>query len=275
MIILLQALSLFPQETVVENLTQLDGETAKVGNLVAGRLNAIGQGTVVRVGTFVLHGSNSTLGAYWSQQLLSVLSERKDRNYSLFVGVSGGGNLSSQIYLLSGEILRMENTVRIYTRLSGARDGQLLNSWITDLRNNTYVNLLIRNALPSSSSERGSLFPDAYEIDGRENPLAVEIGGPRIDRTLHDGEDEDWFTVTADQAGTLIFETFGSLDTVMQIYGGGSGDVLDENDDGGTGSNARITIEAEQGSSYLIKIKGYDRSETGNYQFQVRYRSEG
>jgi hypothetical protein len=271
-VVLLQALSLFPQETVVENLAKLDEVTAGLGNLVGARLEALGKDAVVRVGTFTLRGSNSTLGSYWSQQLLGVLLEKTGRSYSLLG--PGGNNVSPQAYLLSGEILQIENIIRIYTRLGSVRDGRFLSSWTTDLRRNNYTDLLLRVIASPPSPAEGAPSPDPWEPDGRENPLAVEIGGPRIERTIHGGDDADWFSVTADRPGTLIFETFGNLDTIMELYDGAGGGVLDENDDGGSGSNAKITVRTEGGKTFLIMVKGYSRSDTGGYQFQVRYRPD-
>jgi hypothetical protein len=270
MFVLLKALALFSQESAVENLARLDEVTSKLGNLIGGRLETVEKDAVVRVGNFTLHGSNSTLGTYWSQQLLGVLLERTGRGYSL--ASPGAAVPSPQAYLLSGEILPIENVIRIYTRLSGLRDGRLFGSWTTDLQRNNYTSLLIRSVSSPPSSRESIVFPDAWEPDGRENPLTVETGGQRIERSIHDGEDADWFTVTADHPGTLVFETFGEdLDTLMKLYDGET--LIEEDDDGGSGNNAKITVHAEGGKTFLVMVKGYDRSETGNYRFQARYQS--
>ena len=58
----------------------------------------------------------------------------------------------------------------------------------------------------------------------------------------------------------------------MEMYDADDKDeLLDENDDGGSNYNARIRCIAEEGSRYMIKVRGFSASDTGNYGFRAYY----
>jgi hypothetical protein len=105
------------------------------------------------------------------------------------------------------------------------------------------------------------------------SPLTVEIGtsvdAPVINRTLHSGEDQDFFLLALNRDGSLIMETTGSLDTYMELYDADSGSQIADNDDGGSSSNARIRQTVQAGRRYIAKVGGYDSGETGNYGFRA------
>jgi hypothetical protein len=126
----------------------------------------------------------------------------------------------------------------------------------------------------SSSSSRGSsVSRDSYETDSFENPLAVEIaedsGGPVINRTIHTENDGDFFLLTPDRDGRLVMETTGdNMDTIMELYDAASQRELASDDDGGSGSNARIRHRVRAGERYIAKVRGYG-SATGRYGFHA------
>ena len=90
-------------------------------------------------------------------------------------------------------------------------------------------------------------------------PLAV---GEFIEGELSAG-DSDYFRVTVSSAGTLVASTSGSTDTYGSIEDS-SGNVLNENDDGGEGRNFLVSAAVEPGT-YYIRVRGYDDSSTGAY----------
>ena len=95
-------------------------------------------------------------------------------------------------------------------------------------------------------------------------PLAV---GESIEGELSAGEllpvDIDYFRVAVSSAGRLIASTTGSTDTYGVIEDS-SGNVLNENDDGGEGRNFRVLAAVEPGI-YYIRVRGFDDSSAGAY----------
>jgi hypothetical protein len=55
----------------------------------------------------------------------------------------------------------------------------------------------------------------------------------------------------------------------MHFYNYETREELAENDDGGSGSNARIRHEVRAGTRYLAKVRGYSNSTSGNYGFRA------
>ncbi len=81
-------------------------------------------------------------------------------------------------------------------------------------------------------------------------------------------DDIDVYTITPDGPAELVFETFGETDTFMELLNA-AGQVISQNDDGGTGTNARISRVVDAGGTYYIRIRGYVSSETGAYDFSI------
>jgi hypothetical protein len=55
----------------------------------------------------------------------------------------------------------------------------------------------------------------------------------------------------------------------MELYEASSRSSLYEDDDGGEGANARIECFIDGGKDYVVRVRGYDRDETGPYQFRA------
>ncbi|MDR1420867.1 MAG: hypothetical protein LBI86_10870 [Treponema sp.] len=248
-----------------ENAAQLDAVVQGLAVQAGARLDALDPGSRVRVNDFfVSEDSLSPMGSYWKNQLLLCLAGRPNRQFILDNNTTG-----QAAYTLSGEILVMENMVRVYTHLGNVRESSLLSVWTTDLRQSSYLDGLIsRFSSSSSSSNSGQARRDSLEEDSRDNPVEVSEG-TWISRTIH-SDDEDWFLFRSGAAGPYIAETSGGTDTFMELYDAGDFSRITENDDGGDDYNARIVFSAENGKSYLIKIRGYNNDDTGSYRFQVR-----
>ena len=113
-----------------------------------------------------------------------------------------------------------------------------------------------------------------------ENPASYEIGTDEknivtINRTFQEG-DEHYYLIAAQKNGRIIIETTGRVDTFMELFDADDEDeLLDENDDGGSNYNARIRYIAEAGSRYMIKVRGFSASDTGNYGFRAYYQGSG
>lgn len=250
-----------------ESIMQLDAEIAKLGALVSTRLASLPKDSRVKVGSFGFMGGASSLGLYCQNELLSVLAGKSGVGYVIQditrVTPAGPGG-----YTVSGELLRLGNTMRIYTRLTNNSASTVIGVWHTDLHVSVLIEEISQSVRRDSSSDTSSITVDNYETDSMDDALTVEIGGGWVSRTLHQN-DVDWFIVTAPVNMPLVFETSGRLDTRMELYDTDRA-KLAENDDGGQDSNARINWNGEAGKCYIIKVWGYDSHETGPYGFRVQ-----
>ncbi|MCB4759687.1 MAG: pre-peptidase C-terminal domain-containing protein, partial [Sulfurovum sp.] len=75
--------------------------------------------------------------------------------------------------------------------------------------------------------------------------------------------DNDWFKIVVTNAGALVVETTGSLDTDITLYNAGGTQVAFD-DNSGSGNNAKIAKKVSSGT-YYVKVNHHDSSETGNY----------
>lgn len=77
----------------------------------------------------------------------------------------------------------------------------------------------------------------------------------------------DWYRFTPTTTGKYSFSTLGSTDTYGELYRGST--KLTSNDDGGEGLNFRIIYNLTAGTTYYLKVRGYNYEKTGNYQVVV------
>ena len=73
--------------------------------------------------------------------------------------------------------------------------------------------------------------------------------------------DVDYFRVTVERTGRLSVETSGETDTVGRLAGNG---MEASNDDGGDGSNFRITETVVPGT-YTVRVGGFNDNTSGDY----------
>jgi hypothetical protein len=219
----------------------------------------------ITVGQWAYNGAVPPLGSYWNNQLTEELTNIPGRSFTVLMGETAGTD-----WTVSGEILEAAGVVRVYTRIISTGDRSVVAGLHSDFEASpSLIEMLAgegRRGAPSAAR-------DAYEPDSREYPLTVEIaaspeGGPVINRTLHAGGDEDFFLLTPAAAGSLVIETTGNIDTVMELCEAGSDSILAEDDDGGSGGNARIRYAVQAGKPYLARVRGYD-GETGSYGFRA------
>jgi len=237
--------------------------------MLAGNLNSkliAGKAGKIAIGQFAYRGNIVPLGTYWINQLTEELANIPNKSYIVLSAGTAGAD-----WTISGEIIDTpEGAVRFYTRLIRAEDRAVDASFHFDVARNEQIVAL----LASGSSQGGrssSVAPDALEPDSFENPVPYEIGADAnaqlVNRTLHGG-DEDFFLLLPANDGSLTMETTGSTDTYMEFYNAETREKLAQNDDGGSGSNARIRYSVEAGKRYISKIRGYDGA-TGAYGFRA------
>jgi len=95
------------------------------------------------------------------------------------------------------------------------------------------------------------------------------IIGSWVPAHLYAGE-EHWYSVRAPGTGFLTVETTGNVDTWLEAYDS-SRKLIDDDDDGGEGLNARLELFIESGRSYLFKLQAIDEDETGPYSIRALF----
>jgi len=220
----------------------------------------------VAVEQFAYRGSAVALGSYWVNQLTGELANIPNRSYVILSGGPAGAD-----WTISGEIIEAADTIRLYTRLIRAENRAVEASFYSDFERNEQINRML---LPgeSQSSRSSSVSIDSMEPDSFDDPVLYEIGADDsaqvVNRTLHNG-DEDFFLLIPENDGQLTMETTGSVDTYIEFYNAETRERLGQNDDGGSGNNARFRYGVQAGKRYIVKVRGYESGDTGSYGFRA------
>jgi hypothetical protein len=101
-----------------------------------------------------------------------------------------------------------------------------------------------------------------------QTPKELSVGS-WVPAHLYAGE-EYWYSVRPTGTGFLTVETTGSVDTYLEAYDA-SRKLIDEDDDGGDGSNAKLDLYVESDRTYLFMLRGYDEDETGPYSIRALF----
>ena len=95
--------------------------------------------------------------------------------------------------------------------------------------------------------------------------------GSSVSGNLNPGE-EIWYSVRPAQAGILIVETSGSIDTYLEVYD--ENDIfLMEDDDSGEGYNAKVEVIVVPGRVYYFVLSGYGSVTAGPFNISVNFSS--
>ena len=74
-----------------------------------------------------------------------------------------------------------------------------------------------------------------------------------------------WYSVRTTAAGYVVVETSGNeIDTFMQAFDS-QYNLLTEDDDSGSGTNARIELLVQPNQTYFFVVRGYSNTEAGPY----------
>ena len=83
------------------------------------------------------------------------------------------------------------------------------------------------------------------------------------------GGEEDLYKFEISNEGQYVVETTGSTDVVLTLFGPNSlTQLVAEDDDGGTGTNARISAVLQSGT-YYSRVRHYNPIRTGEYRIRV------
>ena len=86
---------------------------------------------------------------------------------------------------------------------------------------------------------------------------------------ISEAGEEDLYRFVVENAGTFVVQTSGSTDVVMSLFGPDSTtNLVGEDDDGGTGTNARISAALQPGVFYA-RVRHYNPASRGEYRIQV------
>lgn len=106
---------------------------------------------------------------------------------------------------------------------------------------------------------------------GLAEAVPLKVNAKATKAAIGKGGEEDVFTFTVTSGGRYTMETSGPTDVVMRLFGPNSPTALmDEDDDSGTDSNARIIADLMPGQYYL-QVRHWNRaSGTGSYRVRVK-----
>lgn len=107
---------------------------------------------------------------------------------------------------------------------------------------------------------------------GRGTPQETAVDLPVSRATVAEisaAGEEDLFRFVVEDSGTYVVQTAGSTDIVMSLFGPDSAtNLVGEDDDGGTGTNARISAVLQPGD-YYTRVRHYNPASRGEYRIQV------
>jgi hypothetical protein len=101
-------------------------------------------------------------------------------------------------------------------------------------------------------------------------PTPYEMGDINSSRYVMQrlGGGHDLFLLTPATDGTMVMETTGSIDLLMELYDAETYEMLTSDDDSGYDNNSRIVHEVQRGRSYIARVRGYSEAE-GEYGFKA------
>jgi hypothetical protein len=99
-------------------------------------------------------------------------------------------------------------------------------------------------------------------------PVELSVFEGATEAEIGQAGEEDLYKFTARKAGRYTVETEGPTDVVMKLFSSGGG-LIAEDDDSGTGRNARIVTDLNPGT-YTLQVRHYNTSSgVGQYSIKV------
>jgi membrane protein implicated in regulation of membrane protease activity len=180
--------------------------------------------------------------------------------FRIFVAGSGGtltvnstGSLDTYGYLLdsTGKTLQANDDNGLGTNFRISRRVS---------RGTYYVRVRAYSRSPIGSYGLRVAFSNARNVGlNSTTPSRIEQAGG-----------SDYFKISVRRSGTLTVNSTGSFDT-YGYFQDSTGRTLQSNDDGGSGTNFRISRSVSRGT-YYVRVRGYSRNQTGNYRLRVAFR---
>lgn len=137
--------------------------------------------------------------------------------------------------------------------------------WTTNRPEGTEENSAISD-LDREFVRGATMYPGRNDPKKEAEPL--QVWTPKSAGIGSAGE-EDLFSFAVTEPGMYVIETAGATDVVLALFGPDSmTSFVGEDDDGGTGRNARLAVTLQPGK-YFAAVRHYDEDATGNYEIRV------
>ncbi|MDC7240540.1 MAG: PPC domain-containing protein [Spirochaetales bacterium] len=187
---------------------------------------------------------------------------------------SRGYNYSVADWTLSGALYGAGSGYILTMSLTGS-DGMQLKGWEFMLKAEQIEGLLIPSRMAAAAA--GGSW-DLYEPnDTRSSAAAIELPFSEPSLNLTSG-DEDWFSFEIPEGENSFYlltaYTTGDTDTYMELYGPGDTSSYAEDDDGGSGGNARIQTTLGSSGTWHVLVRGYSSGTSGDYGLHISLESQ-
>jgi hypothetical protein len=102
----------------------------------------------------------------------------------------------------------------------------------------------------------------------RDQAAAITLGS-EVNAYFLSPADVDWYRLSIPAAGNVVIYTEGNMDTLLYLHDS-AGELIAEDDDSGSGDNARIVASLPAGTVY-IRVKAYE-GQQGRYTLRTLLR---
>lgn len=270
---------IFSQESTDSVIEANEAIARSAGRLLPAALDlAPGSDTVsVAVGTITVDGRTprlaSSLSALVTDEMFARASAlRAGRGVDVLAAgpLAGGSTLLLNVTGMVGET-EAAFVLQIVDRSSGAIRASA--------RQSITLSPAVVAALQPTVQE-GGVTGVSDPNDVSDNPDYAQLVA--LDSVVSGGQlsvegDHDWFYfqvsgIPLDVEGipAVTAYTTGSTDTYIEVYGPGTYTMLmNENDDGGDNTNARLSFAVENNQAYWVLVRGFADSSTGSYNLHL------
>ncbi len=215
---------------------------------------------VIGVTGFLTGEQVTQLGTLFTQTVTNHLANQGDRRITVLASQQSGG--AAPDYVVHGTIYLADDDIYVVVQLIRSSDMTVEGGFERSFPVTDSLRTLL--AVSGSHGQGG----DPYETDGRDSPRNLPVGTIISGHTIMPDGDEDWFRLQFDDfEGIAMVEirTIGPTDTFIGVFGPDDPwNLVVENDDFDD-HNAMVSFTVTRGQHYLVMVKGYDESITGEY----------
>ena len=121
-----------------------------------------------------------------------------------------------------------------------------------------------------SGYDENDTGPFSISVDYMPVPKATALLFDRPQSGFLSPGENLWFSINSRQAGLVLIETTGDLDTVLDLYDSDYNRIASD-DDSGEEYNAQIEMFVEPNQTYIFRLKCYDSDESGRYSISADF----
>ena len=100
----------------------------------------------------------------------------------------------------------------------------------------------------------------------------LDVDAEPVPATLNFPLEFDWYRFQTLEAGQYTIQTFGTIDTFMELYHDDGSTLIDWKNDTLNDINAKVVRNLESNTWYRVKVKGNPENTTGNYTVGVSFK---